>query len=847
MSLGVCLTDLLATKRISQAAHDRVRPYYDELLLQYEGRYGRAAAESMATEKALVLAEADFTTRKRQTLLTAQKQGEIAATLRLASEEGPKPLRVRAERMVVDMDNHRRAIRQQALGMNAALLGDMRKTMTGAVRDPVLLGQVLDEIFRKGSGNPAAKAMADSWRQTAEWLRSRFNAAGGHIGLLENWHLPQVHDMRLVRDAGFEAWRDFVMPLLDRKAMIDHATNLPFSDQKLELLLRDMHAGIASDGWTRRNPGQMFAGSTANQRAAHRVLHFADSASWDAYAAKFGGGSNAFDAMIAHIEGMSRDIAAMERLGPNPDATLRYMQDWITKDTATAPRTGREADRASDEASAAGGSLQRLYDEFTGANNRPERKRLALGFSVFRAQQASAKLGSAMLSVGGDYGLMMHNAGFNGISGTKALARYVSMLNPANTADRAQAARHVMMADQWADSHSGQWKVLGEELAQEHARLLASGVLRVSGLVAHTDIARQAFAMEMVSHLTHMRDRSFANLDPAFQKLLQRYDIGEGRWDLLRAVQPESHKGTDWLYPDTVAGAGDQALADDFMRMLVTEADYAVPMPDLRTRAMINSNMKKGTWLGELTRSVFLFKGFPLTILNMHGRRMLEQGMSGGQVAGHMAAMLAMRYGLTLLALTTMGGALSLQAKEVARGRDPMDMLTGKFWAAALLQGGGASIIGDFLFAGENRFGGGVAETAAGPGAQTVDTLLEVGKTPFRLLDDDDANDDHWKRAVSKIVMSEVPGISLWQTRQLLERTMGDLLNEWAYGDDVGERYDRLESQATERGTAYYAPPGLLFDPAASPLRAPDLGNALGGSEAETDDAALAAATLFGE
>jgi hypothetical protein len=36
--------------------------------------------------------------------------------------------------------------------------------------------------------------------------------------------------------------------------------------------------------------------------------------------------------MISHIHGMSRDIALMERLGPNPKATMRWLQDGIQKE-----------------------------------------------------------------------------------------------------------------------------------------------------------------------------------------------------------------------------------------------------------------------------------------------------------------------------------------------------------------------------------------------------------------------------------------------------------------------------------------------------------------------------------
>lgn len=831
MSLGTCLPDLRATGQISEAMYEKLRPTYEELVGQYRGRYGEAA-EARATRDVLETANLDAMHRKRQTLLAAKKQSEWLFRMRQAVDDGQPLSRVAAEDFLSEMDGLRRSIRGQALQMNTDLLAKHRKNLLGEARHKSDLENVVRELKGEDTGDLNAREMADAWRQTGEWLRSRFNAAGGRIGKLDEWALPQSHDMRKVRDAGFEVWGDFVKSRLDRAKMIDFDTGQPFSDAKLEILLRDMHEAIASDGWSRNNPGAMFLGAVANRRADHRVLHFASADDWMSYSDEFGSGGTALDVMIGHIEGMSRDIAAMEMMGPNPMATLRWQQDWLRKSVTDARLTGKAADKASDAAKAGAGMLGRMMDEYSGANHRPERRRLALGFSIFRSQQVAAKLGGATLSVGGDFGLMAMNARFNGIPASKVLARYASMLNPANSADRAMAARQVLMADQWADGHAAQWRTVGEEIGHEGARRVASGVLRASGLVAHTDIARQAFGMEVVSHLTHLREKSFGNLDDPTRRLLQRYGIEEAQWDRMRRVQPESYKETDWLYPQTLADAGEQELADTFMRMIVTEADFAVPVPDLRTRTMINSIGKKGTWGGEIIRSGFLFKGFPLSIINMHGRRMLEQGLSRGEVGRAMAGMFIARYGITLLAMTTLGGALSLQAKEIAKGRDPRAMFdengmpSGKFLGAAVLQGGGLGIFGDFLFSGTNRFGGGFAETLVGPGAQVFDNAVAAtfGGVAAQ-LDSDPNNDDAWKKAVGKIVTSETPILNMWYARQITEKLLWEQVHEWSYGDTIEDRYRRMEQYAEDAGTQYYAPPGEGFD-----WRAPNFRNALGRS-----------------
>jgi hypothetical protein len=47
---------------------------------------------------------------------------------------------------------------------------------------------------------------------------------------------------------------------------------------------------------------------------------FRDADAWLAYQEDFGGGGDIFSAMMGHINMMSKDIGAMEVLGPNPAA-----------------------------------------------------------------------------------------------------------------------------------------------------------------------------------------------------------------------------------------------------------------------------------------------------------------------------------------------------------------------------------------------------------------------------------------------------------------------------------------------------------------------------------------------
>src|SRR6202000_989732 len=82
-----------------------------------------------------------------------------------------------------------------------------------------------------------------------------------------------------------------------------------------------------------------------------------------------------------------------------------------------------------------------------------------------------------------------------------------------------------------------------------------------------------------------------------------------------------------------------------------------------------------------------------------------------------------------LIAGTTLMGMLAMQAKQVIKGRTPRDPFSGNWppvWLAALQQGGGLGIYGDFLFGESNRFGGSPEETLLGPSFGTASDALEL-------------------------------------------------------------------------------------------------------------------------
>ena len=146
------------------------------------------------------------------------------------------------------------ATRRTALSRFSDGLRANRETLTGRQGRAEEL-DLLKEVFGEDTGLASAKLIAQQWKDTAEYLRLRANAAGMAIANRKNWNLPQTHNSTLVREAGATEWMNFVRDKLDLEKMVNERTGRAFTKEELELALRDVHETIAQDGLNKIKPG----------------------------------------------------------------------------------------------------------------------------------------------------------------------------------------------------------------------------------------------------------------------------------------------------------------------------------------------------------------------------------------------------------------------------------------------------------------------------------------------------------------------------------------------------------------------------------------------------------------
>lgn len=826
MSLNVCIPDLVSEGKITQEQGEQLDRLFGEARTEYRKSMGDAAADAAASKTVLEQMEKQAKrakTRKLQQvqaqhaiMLDMMKYGSGAGNVRALDANAPGHLGKAAEALLVrseyapymNVEYQARAILGQAHSTMRGVIMRHRRTLLGNVRDRAGVRDIVRELFEPGStGNSAAREFAEAWSETAEMLRKRFNAAGGDIPALKGWGLPQGHDAIEIEKAGFDAWSAFITPLLDRQKMLDRSTGLPFSDEGFQAVLRDVYETIRTDGWAYKAPSTQPGGSAlASKHLDHRFFHFKDADSWLGYQERFGSNATPFDTMLGHMRMMARDIALLERFGPNPQSALRWVQQVIEKDASL-----REGRGHADKAFKMQQVMQRHFDTITGASSRPESRRIALGFSALRAYQVATKLGAATLSATSDQATQILARNLNDLPIMKGWATQLKLLNPLDRADQELAMRMMLTAEDAANMGAMTARMTGEELAGDVSQRLAEIVLRVSGLNAVTRSGRWAMGMDMLSHMTHERGKSFDALDAGFRDMFLRHGLDAGDWDKIRATPLNDERGARWILPEAVK---EQATRDRMLRMIQSEVDYAVPIATVAVQSAMNAAMPRGTFQGEIWRTLLQFKSFPIGTGMMQYQRMMAQ-RSWNRAT----------YAVQMMILTTALGAVALQLKEITKGRDfrpiydaddPVN--TAAFWGAAAMQGGGFGIFGDFFRSSTNRFGGGFADTLMGPAVQTGDTLIArpIGMAAAELS----GKDANWGGWFSKAVKSEVPGMSLWWGRLALERLALDEMQR-----QIDPKHDRawkqMEKYAEEQGQDYYWAPGAPLDAA----RSPDIGN----------------------
>lgn len=606
-------------------------------------------------------------------------------------------------------------------GRRGAVLGDASRTMRTWQR--ARMDNIVRELFGQNTGDQAAAIAARAFRDTAERLRQRFNAAGGEIGRLIDWGLPQAHKADALIRAGFQAWRDFIIDRLDHAGMMHPSLGRPMTRAEVEASLPHVFQTITSEGLAHQEASAATRGTGAlyRQHADHRFLKFKNADAWLEYDRMFGSGEP-FAAMMGYVNTMTRDIAAMEKLGPNPAQALAWARSLAEHEAGQAAIGAPAAVPARVGAGGAIDYVRKLttradamWDIYRGTAQSPVGNRLAVFMSNARNVVSATALSGAILSAPSDLAMQAATRRMAGLSRSGTFSVLSDLVRQLSTANERTAVAAGLIMDSAAHALNQQARYVGTFAGSTWSKYLTDRMLTVTGLTPWTQAGRHAFGLAVMHHFLEATDHDFASLARPFRNALERHGFTAADWTVIRqaaAAHQALNPGETFLRPQAIVAhthARSDEIAKRYLAMIMRETELAVPSGTLETNAMTRGASRPGTLVGELTRTVGQFKAFGAAVMVLHARRIAEASTESGTRLG------GARYAAALLASGTLFGALSVQLKDIAKGKDPKNMADARFWGAALLQGGGLGIYGDFLFAELNRFGGGLEGTVAGP------------------------------------------------------------------------------------------------------------------------------------
>lgn len=757
-----------------------------------------------------------------------QKQAQLqvmALSARLADADanaaaGLNPLKAVERTIVRDYSGKTNveSLEQRVAGHQAYFRSKLLRTWDALGNDWMGFFQSKDKLLSlvrelrgEDSGDVLAKKGAKAFHDAAEEARQVFNQAGGDVGKLDDWGMPQHHSQVKVAAAGRDAWVDAILPKLDRSRYVD-VLGQPWDDAQMRAFLGKAWDTIATNGHANAEPGKFTGtGKKANRHAEHRQIHFKDAESVIAYWSDFGE-RTAADILLGHIDTMARDIAFVEHFGPNPDITFRTLRDRALKAATMAEptKTGSLEGQAI--------KLDILYDYAAGKIKPSANQAVSNAADTLAHLNTAGKLGGAALaSLFGDKPMMEAVSHLNNLPMLQRWRTELAVLNPANVADRRLLQQQGLMLDSIRSGLQRFYEGLGQTGTTGK---LANAVMRVTGMQAINDIRKGAFGASLMSAIGDQiaAGKGFKDLADSDIRTLKNYGITEADWKIWQQakLQDIGHGNANALTPEAIsriAGIDADAKRNAIVKLLGavnTESEFAIVTPGWKERAAFYGDLQRGTVKGEIARSVLQFKSFPWAMFHR-----MADAVANKDTPVSKAAMTAY-----LVTATTVAGAMLMQTREMLSGKDPRDMTDPRFMASAFLQGGALGIYGDFLYSvNSTRYGSGPVEALAGP---TVGPLLEMGLVqPLTAAKKAmDGKETHLAAQTLQDIKGFVPGGNIWYTKAALDHLIWQQAMEALSPGYLSNIRSRT---AKEYGQDWWWTPG---EPA--PERGPDLSKAVG-------------------
>lgn len=827
LSLGKKITpteasDLLAQVRARMAALRLKDPVAWDAM-------SKQARVDMAVKEVQEAMMAEALKIKQRARLTVLAQARIEKSMATARKRGYHGYSAGMQ-VLQEVDRYVQATQAEIASDFLVELEGLQKGILGIMEDRDFARDVVREVYGVNTGSDLAKGVAEKWNKLSDAAVDRFNAAGGNLGKLEHY-VPQTHDDARMRQAaeilkgdyafqrflhqfGYtfndvnpygdnqKAWVSYVFDRIDKDRYVD-LNGEKMSDEDIIQMLVKAYDTIVQNGAENFEisavAGEGFGGgaSRANRGDLHRSIHFKDAESFIEYQEMFGHGSF-FGNMLGSLRRTAKDAALLEMMGPNPNNMNLGVKRMCQAEADQ--MNGRMQGVLAPKKTWKIGLSSRFYDSAWSVLNgeasmvRPDRAFVASLMGGVRNLEVVGKLQSTFINSLPDVVSYFVTSRLNK---TPLLRATANLCKAWGSESKDIAKRAGLMADALASNldRFGQ-----NNVGQGWTGMLANTMMKLSLLDQWTNGVRQASMINMMGTMALVRQWDWNGLEPFQKRQLERLGVTERDWRLWQAAKPyKAQNGAsvltrqdirevdldklngidpDGLSPD-VANPFTQRDVDHavstYVAFLRDESGLASLAPDLRTRALSNIAGERGTFGGEVVRSLLLFKSFPIGFVLRHLERMSDLSQMRGKAS-------SVKYAASIVVGSTVAAAISVQLKQLIAGRDVQDMTDDDFWWQALSTGGGLSFLSDLIIAGvdgQNAYGSQSFLKFLGPVVGTVlDTFDVIAALGSSGIYSDDKETKVGAKAL-RLARGHMPFVNLWYTKAVFDRAIYNDLMEF--------------------------------------------------------------------
>lgn len=756
--------------------------------------------------KRATIAKFEAARTRRNTLLSAQKHGDVMASHREMTANGIEPWEAaraqiegiqksgpgtRASAWAAYEATYRRWTRAAWSAMEER---PHLKKMVGLKSFDDNLTRELGELRPGGqpgkTGDADAQFLAAKMAGVMELGRTETNQLGASIGRIEGYSGPQDHSELMLMKYGRDEWIKDILPHLDIEGAFPDVAPAKVPEV-LSGIYDTIVTGISNEP-TGRARGEFVGPANLGRRFEHhRVLHFKSADDYIAYRDKYGNG-NTFIGIMRALRRQAKAAGAMEKFGPNPEYEIgRYLG---------------EVQREMKKAGAKPDDIKRLdFDRFkgsvdimTGLADVPANIRMAEVNSNIRSTQRMAKLGGAMItSVPADFATVAQSGFFRGNGLFRTATQQFEAMIGSNTPEGRQIGALTVEGFDGLIGEVTRASIVNDGMPGLISRM-EDKFFQFNFLTQTTDISKRAAARVVTQQLGDGAALPFNKLHPRLQNVLEMHRIGGAEWDVLRAGAFKGESGKMYLTADRAGSLPDDLIAKyaadkltgvkpekmaevlaatrrdleirlggyivDEVRMGVLDTDYA------SRRISTWGGSRPGTPAGEAIRHVMLFKGFPIAF----AQRVLGRAIWGAPGATTLDRAINNKWHIgTMLAGMTAAGYMAMSIKDMLSGNwPPRDPFSKDTIMAAMMQGGALGIYGDFLFARANRYGGGILGTAAGPVLGSANDFVTIYQN-FR-------DGDPKAAQIINFIYGNTPYANLFYVRPAVDILFMNAMREWA-------------------------------------------------------------------